>query len=179
MSTVSCSLSNDLPIWSAEGIPQKEFSMKKVWNLIRPSKPVKSWVPLVWHKAGLARHQTTAWLFVLNRNATLDRVAKWDGETEVTCLQCGRSTESRDHLFFVCCYSAAVWRGLTQKLGITNAPLEWDQIIQWLLVSQLQIPKKLALLQAWQGAMYELWRERNRRMHDGTTIPSSKVFFFL
>lgn len=153
--------------------------MKKVWNQIRPNKTEKPWASLVWHKSGLARHQTTSWLLVLNRNPTLDRVVIWDPETEETCLLCGSGMESRDHLFFVCSYSVVVWRGLTRKLSISDAPIEWEQIMQWLMGSQVTTPKRLALLQAWQGATYELWRERNRRFHDGITIPPLKVLSFV
>ncbi|CAL9227943.1 unnamed protein product [Arabidopsis halleri] len=33
----------------------------------------------------------------------------------------------------------------------------------------------MALLQGWQGAIYELWRERNRHYHDGLSLPPVRV----
>ncbi|KAG5411718.1 hypothetical protein IGI04_008037 [Brassica rapa subsp. trilocularis] len=30
---------------------------------------------------------------------------------------------------------------------------------------------KLVILQVWQAAIYELCKERNRRLHDGLTLP--------
>ncbi|CAA7052246.1 unnamed protein product [Microthlaspi erraticum] len=98
--TVGCSSSVDTPIWSINGVIRKSFSLKEVWNEIRSTNPEVFWAPLLWHKAGLARHQTTSWLFLLNRNPTMDRMTSWGYETEGICLLCGLDSESRDHLFF-------------------------------------------------------------------------------
>ncbi|CAA7026629.1 unnamed protein product [Microthlaspi erraticum] len=103
LSSIGCSPCTDCPIWSIGGSPQRTFSLNAVWNVIRPTKPEVSWASLLWHKAGLVRHQASSF---------------------------------------------------------DNA-------------------KRLALLQGWQGAVYELWKERNRRMHDGVTFSPGKVFHLI
>ncbi|VVA90333.1 unnamed protein product [Arabis nemorensis] len=35
--------------------------------------------------------------------------------------------------------------------------------------------RSLALLQGWQAAIYEIWKERNRRFHDGATLSPSLI----
>lgn len=89
---------------------------------------------------------------------------------ELDCLLCGLAHESRNHLFFGCVFSAEVWRLITQKLGFSSPPILWDHILFWLSTIPVSKYKKLALLQGWQGAIYELWRERNRRFHDGLSL---------
>ncbi|CAN6868094.1 unnamed protein product, partial [Brassica oleracea] len=66
ISSLPSSTSADSPYWSVDGIPQKRFISKVVWNFIPPSLPNKVWAPLVWHKGAIPRHSTTAWLFILN-----------------------------------------------------------------------------------------------------------------
>ncbi|CAN7048253.1 unnamed protein product, partial [Brassica oleracea var. botrytis] len=41
--------------------------------------------------AAIPRHATTSWLFILNRNPTLDRLSSWGIDIERTCLLCGTS----------------------------------------------------------------------------------------
>ncbi|CAA7058008.1 unnamed protein product [Microthlaspi erraticum] len=64
--SVGCSSQSDRPIWLIKDIPQRSFSLFKVWDEIRLSKSEVAWAPILWHKAGLFRHQTTTWLFLLN-----------------------------------------------------------------------------------------------------------------
>ncbi|CAA7033781.1 unnamed protein product [Microthlaspi erraticum] len=170
MSTIHCSSATDQAIWGFEGKVFKDFSSKEIWNLIRPKKPEQWWSQLVWNKAGIPKHQTTSWLFVLNRNPTLDRVVSWGYDTEASCLLCGSEQETRDHLFFECPFSTDVWRKINLKLNLTDPPLNWQQILQWLNRATSSAEVKLALLQGWQATVYELWRERNRRYHDGLTM---------
>ncbi|KAL0796690.1 hypothetical protein Bca101_068067 [Brassica carinata] len=165
----------DLPIWSVSGVQQKLFISKGVWNIIRPRKPVNSWSSLVWHKTTIPRHATTTWLFVLNRNPTLDRLHNWNPDTLTTCLLCGVSDESRDHLFFECQYSCEVWRKVTSKLNLNAPPSNWSSILLWLPQAGADPHVRLALLMGWQSAIYYLWYERNARMHLGITRPSLYV----
>ncbi|KAG7538962.1 Reverse transcriptase zinc-binding domain [Arabidopsis suecica] len=164
------SSTNDTPIWAIDGFPYKSFSSKAVWNAIRISNPKRFWAPLLWHKAAIPRHAISSWLFMLNRNPTLDRLSSWGFDVELDCLLCGMAQESRNHLFFDCVFSAEVWRLITQRLGFSSPPILWDHVLFWLSTISGSKYKKLALLQGWQGAIYELWRERNRRFHDGLSL---------
>ncbi|CAL9233161.1 unnamed protein product [Arabidopsis halleri] len=170
ISTISMSSANDTLVWAIDGLPHLSFSSKAVWNAVRISHPKKSWAPLVWHKAAIPKHALTSWLFILNRNPTLDRLSTWGFDIELDCLLCGLAHESRNHLFFECAFSTEVWRLITHKLRISSSPLLWDEILLWLPTASTSKHKKLAILQGWQGAIYELWRERNRRFHDGLSV---------
>ncbi|KAG2297910.1 hypothetical protein Bca52824_034382 [Brassica carinata] len=62
------------------------------------------------------------------------------------------------------------------RLDIQNYPRIWLDILHWLPTAHQDNWKRLGLLQAWQASIYEIWRERNRRMHDGLTYPPAMVF---
>ncbi|CAA7019532.1 unnamed protein product [Microthlaspi erraticum] len=174
--SLRCSASADIPVWSIRGSPQRSFSLRAVWNEIRPTHPEVLWASLLWHKAGIARHQAITWLFLLNRTPTLDRMIGWGYKVEGTCLLCSLDLETRDHLFFRCPFSAAIWRRIKLLLHAPMAPMEWNHLLSWFNVTLLDSSKKLAMLQGWQGAIYEIWRERNRRLHNGVTLPYGRVF---
>ncbi|XP_020866212.1 uncharacterized protein LOC110224467 [Arabidopsis lyrata subsp. lyrata] len=155
ISTITMYSSFDTPVWAIDGIPYRYFSSKAVWNAVRISKPENFWAPLVWHKATIPRHALTSWLFLLNRSPTLDRLSTWGYDVELNCLLCGLAHESRNHLFFECVFSTEVWRFITQRLQISSPPLLWDQVLIWLSTTSVSKHKRLALLQGWQGAIYE------------------------
>lgn len=154
---------------------QKSFCSKNVWNKIRVHLPPVSWYRLVWHKARIPKHAFTVWLFVLNRNPTLERLARWGTDVEQTCLLCGQQTESRDHLFFQCPYSAEIWNNIVLFLSTLSAHTHWDLVIGWLATVNADKNTTLALLQAWHAVIYEVWAERNRRFHSGISLPPSAV----
>ncbi|KAG7557053.1 hypothetical protein ISN44_As11g030530 [Arabidopsis suecica] len=93
-------------------------------------------------------------------------------------LLCGTKRPSLDMLHPLGCSRSTAILLLTddtQRLRIPNPPLSWDQIIDWLPMAAYSKHSKLALLQGWQAAIYEIWRERNRRYHDGLTLSPVRV----
>lgn len=135
-------------------VPQKTFCSRKVWNGIREVKSEVLWASLVWHQARVPRHAFSTWLFTLNRNHTLDRLVAWGCDLEHTCLLCGVSAESRNHLFFSCSYSAQIWKEVLSKLHFYSPPMAWDCVLTWLRVASTSHDISQALLQAWQACIY-------------------------
>ncbi|KAL1222629.1 hypothetical protein V5N11_002455 [Cardamine amara subsp. amara] len=175
ISTIQYSPTNDKPSWVIQGKTCNFFSSNAVWKAIRPFSPQVSWDPIVWHKVTIPKHAITTWLFVLNRNPTLDRLLAWGLDVEPLCLLCGSCPESRNHLFFECPYSTALWKEITLKLGFQDPPYSWECIIQWLPLASPTKDQSLALLLGWQASLYEIWSERNRRFHNGTSLTHNSV----
>lgn len=173
LSTVNLSHFPDLPVWSIDDCSQKSFISKLVWDSMRIRKTPVLWSGIIWHKASIPHHAFNAWLFMLNRNPTFERIAVWGLDIELTCLLCGAENESRNHLFFDCVFSRTVWIRTVAVLRLTSPPppVLWGDIIELLPLASTNSITSLALLQAWQGCLYEIWRERNRRVHQGTTLP--------
>ncbi|KAH0899588.1 hypothetical protein HID58_049156 [Brassica napus] len=173
LTTISPANGQDVPKWTVSGNTHKSFISRLVWEAIRPHLPVKAWAPLLWHKGLIPRHATTTWLFILDRNPTLDRLLSWGLDVDTICLLCGNADESRNHLFFECQYSVEVWLSICARLNFTSPPTSWNATMTWLPNASSDRSIKIALLQAWQATVYSLWQERNIRFHSGQTIPSS------
>ena len=75
--------------------------------------------------------------------------------------------------------SAEIWRTSLGLMGLNNAPTLWDNIIGWFAILPRDRLLKLAILQLWQGCIYETWKERNERFHLGITVQPRTFFFFL
>ena len=148
---------------------------QRIWNYTRQRKQPCSWASLVWHPATVPKHAINSWLFMRNRNPTMDRLLAWGLDVEGICLLCGTQQESRNHLFFECTFSAEVWRAALLRLRVYNAPTSWESVIDWLSAFSGDRQHKLVVLQIWQGCLYEIWKERNSRFHLGTTVPTSKI----
>lgn len=124
------------------------FISGQVWNNIRISKPTWSVPNILSHRTALPRHSLTSWLFVLNRNPTLDRLHSWGYDIGKTCILCGLHEETRNYLFLDCHYSLYIWKDLMVKLGIFNAPHSWPTLIQWLISNSGSTTLKVAIFQA-------------------------------
>ena len=167
LTSFSPSLGCDTAIWKVGDRISVNFSTKAIWNSIRMSKPSVSWSKLIWNQAVIPKYKINTWLFVLNRNPTMDRLLSWGYDLENCCLLCGRSPESRDHLFFICSYSSSVWKAAIGVLGFTNSPLNWEDLLLWLSTITLNQVQLAAVLQIWHGCIYVIWQERNARYHNG------------
>ncbi|KAL0670052.1 hypothetical protein Bca4012_032756 [Brassica carinata] len=56
-------------------------------------------------------------------------------------------------------------------LGFVSVPGNWDLVINWLIsLLPKRAPATVAAYQVWAAVLFEVWRERNRRSHDGTTF---------
>lgn len=122
-------------------------------------------------------HDTTSWLFVLDRNPTVDCLASWGLDVDTACLLCGIANESRNHLF-LCQYSNEVWFWLCAKLNHRSPSSSWNDVLCWLAsVCSPDRVRRIALLQAWQAAIYVIWQERNTRFYSGLTVPASVLGF--
>lgn len=101
---------------------------------------------------------------LLNRSPTRDRLISWGLQTDILCLLCNSSNESRDHLYFECPFSR---NHFATRLRITSSSNSWNDVTHSLMsLSGSRHHKYLSLL-SWQATIYELWWERNERLHRG------------
>ena len=160
-----------MTIWKVGNRICSKFSTKAVWENIRRARPPVYWARFIWNQAVIPKHRITSWLFMLNRNPTMDRLVSWGIDLENCCLLCGNSPESRDHLFFLCPYSVRVWENAIGVLGFINPPVQWELVLHWLSSVSTNPARLAAILQLWHGSIYVIWQERNVRYHNGVTKP--------
>lgn len=93
-------------------------------------KPQVSSAKLIWNQAIISKHRITSWLFILNRNPTMDRLLPWGYDLKNCRLLCRSAPESRDHLLFLCPYSYLVWKAAIGVFGFTIPHVQWEFVLQ-------------------------------------------------
>ncbi|KAL0671663.1 hypothetical protein Bca4012_034367 [Brassica carinata] len=88
--------------------PPDIFSASKVWNFLKPIETLVPWFSLVWFKQKIPKHVFIAWLTFRDRLATRDHLSTWGIQVSPDCMLCGDENETRNHLFFDCCFSREV-----------------------------------------------------------------------
>ncbi|GJW28305.1 pentatricopeptide repeat-containing protein [Tanacetum coccineum] len=89
---------------------------------------------------------------------------KWSSDMLLFPL-CDKVSDSHNHLFFKCDFSARIWGDLRKRITTTDLPDEWDQIIQEMgnfknSRSIWNILKKIGIA----SCVYYVWKERNDRI---------------
>ena len=149
-------------VWKLEG---GRYSASTVWGEIRPKKEKISWHRLVWNPFVVPKHAVITWLAILNRLPTVDRLKAWGIDKDGLCSLCKQEQESRDHLFFECSYSKAVWKKVLQLCGLNREVLDWRREFAWAVQKfkgKALITKILKI--SWNAYIYCIWKERNNRL---------------
>ncbi|KAG2327477.1 hypothetical protein Bca4012_036496 [Brassica carinata] len=68
---------------------------------------------------------------------------------------------------------------MLQRFNLSLVPFLWADILLWLPNAHPESMVRLAILQVWQASIYELWKERNRRVYDGLTLPPIRIMRYI
>lgn len=133
--------------------------------MISESRPQVRWDKIIWFKRGISKHKILTWLVLLNRCPTRDRLISWGLNTNSHCLLCNQGIGFRNHLYFDCNFSDVVWSPLASKLRLHVPSRAWEANTEALIT--YAGPKHLCYLTllVWQATIYEIWKERNERLH--------------
>ncbi|KAH0852316.1 hypothetical protein HID58_090877 [Brassica napus] len=153
--------------WVMDGAPKLTFSSSAVYNSFFEQSQIVPWHPLIWIKKGIPKHNSLAWLMLLNRSPTRDRLLAWGLQTDSSCLLCNLSNESRNHLYFECPFSSAIWTYYAIRLQIIHTTNSWGDVAHSLLSLTGSKQKIYLSILSWQATVYEVWWERNERLHRG------------
>ncbi|XP_020258446.1 uncharacterized protein LOC109834839 [Asparagus officinalis] len=141
-----------------------KIQLSDLYDAISPVSTLVPWFGTVWESSNYPRHSFISWLAIQNRLLTQDRLIR-RGIININCCRFCSGSESRDHLFFECCYSSDVWVKVMNWLQFRWRSCKWDQVLNW-FCSKLrgrgfkQKLKKLALT----STIYSIWNERNTRV---------------
>ncbi|KAI8560676.1 hypothetical protein RHMOL_Rhmol04G0275900 [Rhododendron molle] len=94
--------SSDKVVWTLtkDGI----FTAKSAWEACRHRNAFQPWHTLVWFGQAVPRWSFIAWIAILGRLSTKDRLVSWGMEVSPQCSLCQNGVESHTHLFFECCF---------------------------------------------------------------------------
>jgi hypothetical protein len=156
-------LQADTCIW--QGNSSGRFTIDSAWDLLREARPKDTKYHLIWFPGHTPRHAFILWIASMDRLYTMDRLLSHRIINSSTCILCGQHTETHDHLFFQCTYSAEVWGSLSAKTLFSWPSTTWQSLLQWAASTFRKkvfthILSRLVL----STAVYYLWYERNNRI---------------
>ncbi|KAL2943828.1 hypothetical protein RDABS01_032175 [Bienertia sinuspersici] len=152
----------DILIQAQVDMTQRRYSIKKVYEVLRPTGTKVYWDKAVWCKAATPKHQFITWLGVRQRLMTRDRLIRMGLATENSCCLCNRGVESHSHLFFDCEFSRNCWKQILEWLNAKVQHYQLQQMIQWIARScKGDRIRRQAFCAAVTAMVYALWRARN------------------
>ncbi|CAN0902965.1 hypothetical protein LINGRAHAP2_LOCUS22302 [Linum grandiflorum] len=90
-----------------------KFKLSVVWHSIRTTVTVVHWYPLLWTGLRIPSNSVVAWLVILDRIQTREKMVSWGLTVDINCLLRDAGIDSRSHLFFGCSFTQEVMRLLT------------------------------------------------------------------
>ncbi|XP_024006225.1 uncharacterized protein LOC112082856 [Eutrema salsugineum] len=180
LQTVLCTISppssdkcSDYYLWrNAAGGFGPSFSSKVTWDHIRVSSPSVPWHKIIWSKEEIPRCSFIAWLAMLVRLPTRDRLLRWGMSVPGQCLLCNSDQESHEHIFFRCTYSSELWSRFAGSLW-PNPPTSYQLVPAWIGQRTTGNSRRLQVLGKliFQCIIYSLWKERNARVFSSVSSP--------
>ncbi|XP_039003592.1 uncharacterized protein LOC120130429 [Hibiscus syriacus] len=146
-----------------------------LWQGLRGRKEKVGWQKIVWFPMHIPKHSLIAWMTVLDRLPTDDRLIRLRIEVNDKCRLCDVVCETRSHIFFECPFSKAVWEGVMRLCSIDRPVGNWEEEMDW-AISRFRGKTlySFILRLAWCGYIYCIWEERNhrqfRKIHRGTDV---------
>nr|VDC89665.1 unnamed protein product [Brassica oleracea] len=150
--------------WEINGRLHQRYNTGLIYGKLCEDGISVPWYRSVWNKSGIPRHNFLAWLFVLNRCPTKDRILGWGLQADPSCVLCNSAAESRNHLFFDFSFAWHLWESCSVRCGIIPQR-RWERVMDQLQLLSLNSTKSTLLRICWQGCMYWTWTERNARIH--------------
>ncbi|GKB63570.1 putative RNA-directed DNA polymerase [Tanacetum coccineum] len=161
---------SDVLQWRDSNEAILEFSVKNVWEAIRPRSEEVDWYRMVWFPYCVPRHAFFLWLVMRNSLKTQDRLKQWDVgiNTDLNLLRCSLcdlQADSREHLFFECSYSTQVWATVRRLASMDNVPPVLQNILLYLQpMAHKRTAKSIIGKILLVAAIYFIWIERNNHL---------------
>jgi len=166
----------DISFWKRNnGAFKHSFSSKDILHAIRVPNPICELYKGVWFPNSTPKYSFITWIAFRNRLATGEKLVKWNNDANGGCSFCDEAMETREHIFFSCPYSSAVWSALTKDLLGQLFTTSWESMTALLTDPPRPKVHMFVLRYVFQLSIHTLWRERNGRRHGASPIPSSKL----
>ncbi|XP_077210015.1 uncharacterized protein LOC143845522 [Tasmannia lanceolata] len=159
------SSAEDEAIW--KDTIDESFSLKSAWNGIREHHSKIAWASSVWFKGHIPKMSFTAWLGLHQILSTKDMLIFLGQNREIRCPLCSAASESIDHLFFQCSYSAWISRSVLWRFNIRRKQkrklMEEEEWMRTTFPGSNQLPTAICI--AFTSSIYLIWQERNNKLH--------------
>ncbi|GJW36520.1 hypothetical protein Tco_0059440, partial [Tanacetum coccineum] len=115
----------DMPQWRDINGNLLNFSIKCVWEALRPLDIEVPWHQLVWFSHCIPHHAFNLWLIMRNSLKTHDQLRQWDVGVNndlllLCCTFCDMHPDFISHLFFECRFSSQIWLSIRPLACMEN-----------------------------------------------------------
>ncbi|XP_057248155.1 uncharacterized protein LOC130590159 [Beta vulgaris subsp. vulgaris] len=143
----------------------KGYTIKAGYDWLQGQQLRVPWHYWVWNSLNIPKHSFIAWLAMLERLKTKERLFKSGVCTDKACLFCDVGEDSCLHIFFRCSYSATICDQILRWMNIKIAGYE-NMFTTWKKWGRIFRRKKLqkvsyAVLTA---LVYHIWKSRNHTL---------------
>ncbi|XP_039054521.1 uncharacterized protein LOC120196912 [Hibiscus syriacus] len=152
------------------------MTTRAIWDEIRVKIDKVNWHNLIWFPFHIPKHNMIAWMAILDRLPTRNRLQQMGIITDGLCVLCNEDREIRDHLFLKCPLADSLWKAILHLSGLRSTSLSWNNLLAsishaWKGKSLLITILKLA----WCAFLYSLLEERNIRLFKGNSINAAEI----
>ncbi|GAA0185198.1 hypothetical protein LIER_32486 [Lithospermum erythrorhizon] len=153
------------------------FTQKSLWEATRAKAPRVSLAKWLWSTKNVPRHAFVTWLLFQNKLSTRDRLCRWGMHVSTQCVFCSCS-ESQEHLFFACEFTAQLWRLVLQKLGLYRRTCGWQQERAWCIeyLKGRSLKRRIGQI-ALMSTVHTIWMERNGRVFGGVASFLDRLYY--
>ncbi|XP_038997796.1 uncharacterized protein LOC120122767 [Hibiscus syriacus] len=152
------------------------LTTRVIWDTTRVKRDKVNWHNLIWFPLHIPKHNMIAWIAILDRLPTKNRLQHMGILSDGLCVLCNDDMETRDHLFIECSLLDSLWKAILHLSGLRPSSSSWNNLLAsashaWKGKSLLITILKLALC----AFLYSLWEERNRRLFKGNSRNEAEI----
>ncbi|GJZ08185.1 hypothetical protein Tco_0542468 [Tanacetum coccineum] len=154
------------------------FSVRVVWNSIRPRDSKIDWCDVVWFTNHIPRHAFNLWLIMKKKLKTQDMIYSWDVSDALStvCPLCELQPDSHQHLFFDCSFSKQVWNHMKTFVDLPNSRPDLNNILSFIRPTAKRRSSRSFIANLFLAAScYFFWQERNSRLFKNNKKTVSQV----
>ncbi|KAI3471427.1 hypothetical protein Pfo_030791 [Paulownia fortunei] len=152
----------DKILWCVD--KEEIFTVNKAWEYFRTSNREVNWHRVIWFPKHVPR-RSFAWLAILKRLHTQDRLLQFGKINSMSCMFCRDCIKDHKHLFFSCQFTFRIWSFLLGKCDMQWHGNNWKQTIGWICSQTVENNFRNLILKFVFGAIiYQICIERNDRL---------------
>ncbi|XP_058782973.1 uncharacterized protein LOC131657613 [Vicia villosa] len=114
-------------------LASNRFQMTMLYNELNKRVEKVDWRYIFYKNKARPRAQFIAWLICHGKQASKDRLVRFNMLTDATCELCRNCEESRDHLFFECPSNYDIWKQILHWLSYDHSPQPWNEELRWIM----------------------------------------------
>lgn len=162
----SISITPDFYLWKNSNSEKLgQFFSSLTWSSLHPQTDLVSWWMSVWFTVSIPKHSFIMWLTMRDMLVTKDKLLSWGLQVHPDCVLCIGLQENRTHLFLFCTFSTHLLRALFSHHSFHPPPNLVDSFT-WAQRATFTKRVKTICYIVLQAIVYELWKERNTRLHN-------------